>query len=295
MEATEPKEPEKMNIEVLREKMDNRLDFHGRSSSTKQKYHRALKEVYKVIPDLKFSRDNIERFLAIKRRKGYKSSVVRFNYFFLKSLVENVVGGKWPFRKEDIPTKSKEPYRPVFEESRINEMIGRTRKVSLPPADLTRFAISTTYGARRIELAQLNDDSFDLERKVVRIETRKRGEPRTHVLPEEIIPYLHPEGLEPVSVGGMSRAFIRIEESLGFTHQKGFGFHSIRRRLATWLDDHSVGEEKIFIFMRWTRRRTILDEYIVRTLVETERKQAEVDREIFKIHPFLPAWGGKGS
>jgi len=146
------------------------------------------------------------------------------------------------------------------------------------------------YGARRIELAELGEGSINLDQKVIRVETRKRGEPRTHILPDEILPYLRPKGLEPIDEGDMSEAFIRIEESLGFEHQKGFGWHSIRRRLATWLDDHNVSEKSIHIFMRWGRRKTILDRYIVRTTVETEKKKVEVDREIFKLHPFLPTW-----
>jgi len=103
----------------------------------------------------------------------------------------------------------------------------KVKKARLRTADLTRFVISTVYGARRIELAELGENSFDLELKVLRIEPRKRGEPRTHIVPDEIIHWLRPKGLEPIDEGEMSKAFIRIENALGFNHQKGFGWHCV--------------------------------------------------------------------
>ncbi len=281
-----------LDIEALREKMDIHLDSIGRKEGTKRRYHRALNMAYKFIPSLEFSRSNVKEFMAVLRRRGYKPSVIRFHYFFLRSLVENVLEGDWPLKKVDIPPEPEpgEISQPIFEETRINEMIRRAKKVSLYPSDLTRFTLSTTYGARRIELGKLGEDSFDLVLKVVRIETRKKGEPRTHILPDEIIPYLHPKGLEPIDEGEMSEAFIRIEEELGFEHQKGFGWHSIRRRLATWFDDHDVSEKNVEIFMRWKRHKTTRSRYVVRTPVETEKVQAEVDRKMFELHPFLKTW-----
>jgi len=112
-----------MDIESLREKLDNHLDSVGRKAGTKERYHRALDKVHEVIPDLDFSRDNIKRFMADLRRAGYKPSVIRFHYFFLKSLVENVIGGDWPCKKVDIPPEPRpgELSQPIFEEMRIKE------------------------------------------------------------------------------------------------------------------------------------------------------------------------------
>lgn len=283
-----------MKIEILRKKMEDYLDFAQARKGTKQKYRRALAVVYRVIPKLEFSRSNIIGFIAVLRRGGYKPSVVRFHYFFLKSLVENVLGEDWPFKQKEAPPEpeQKDLNQPILEEIRIKEMIKRAKNANLHPADLTRFALSTTYGARRIELAEQDETSVNIEMKVVRIETRKHGEPRTHIMPDEIIPYLHPTWLKPIDVSEMSEAFIRIEDGLGFEHQKGFGWHSIRRRMATWFNDHDVSERNIDIFMRWKSPKTTQRRYVVRTPVETEKVQAEVDRKIFKIHPFLPTWRG---
>jgi len=292
MGATGSGEMEKMDIETLREKLDIHLDSTRRKVGTKQRYHRALNKVHQIIPSLEFSRSNVKKFIAILTREGYKPSVVRFHYFFLRSLVENVLERDWPLKRVDIPPEPGpgELSQPILEEMRIKEMILRAKKARLRPADLTRFVASTVYGARRIELAKLDENSFNLELKVVRIETRKRGEPRTHVVPDEIIPWLRPKGLEPIDEGEMSATFIRIEETLGFEHQKGFGWHAIRRRMATWFEDHDVSEKNVDIFMRWKRRKTTRSRYVVRTPTETEKVQAEVDRKMFQLHPFLSSW-----
>jgi len=282
-----------MDIETLRERMDNHLAFVGAKEETPQKYHLALGRAYRSIPDLEFSRKNVEKFIADLERKGYKSSVVRFHYFFLKSLVENVLEGDWPFKSREAPPEPRpeDLFQPIFSEERIKEMITCAKRPSLKPEDLTRFAVSTVYGGRRIEMAKLGEDSFDKRRKLVRIDTRKRGEPRTHIMPDEILPYVHPEGLEPISKKKMSEAFVRIEETLGFEHQEGYGFHSIRRRIITYFDDHDVSEKLVHTFLRWKRRRTIRGRYVVRDKMETDKDLAKVDRKIFKIHPFIKTWG----
>lgn len=289
-----------MEIETLREKMDDHLALVSMrrgtrpGSGTRQKYHQALNKFYRANPSLEFSRDAIKSFLATLARNEFKKSTVRYHYFFLRTLVENVIGDDWPLKKGDAPPEpqQRDLYQPIFATTRIKQMIKRVGKARLLSFDLTRFAISTTYGARRIELAELGEDSIDLDLKVVRIETRKQGDPRTHLLPDEIIPFLHPEKLKPVEESSMSEAFIRIEEALGFEHQKGFGFHSFRRRLATYFDDHDVSGRSIDIFMRWKPQKAMRRRYVVRTRLETSKVQAKVDRQIFKIHPFLSTWRG---
>ncbi len=282
-----------LDIKTLRERMDNHLAFVEAKEDTPQKYHLALNRAYRSIPDLEFSRSNVEKFIADLRRKGYKSSVVRFHYFFLKSLVENVLERNWPFKSREAPPEPRpeDLFQPIFSEERIKEMIICAKRGTLNPPDCTRFAVSTVYGGRRIELARLGEDSFDKERRLVRVETRKRGEPRTHIMPDEIIPYVHPGGLEPISKKKMSEAFVRIEETLGFEHQEGYGWHSIRRRLVTYFDDRDVSEKLVHTFLRWKRRRTIRDRYVVRDRMETDRELAKVDMKIFEIHPFLKTWG----
>ena len=269
--------------------LEDYMDSRKATKSTKEKYRRAFRKVSIM---LDFSPDSIRAFLASLRREGQERSM-RFYYFFMKSLVKNVLGGEWKLGRTDIPPEPEELNRPILKAEQINDMIMKLKKrAERYPlgTDLTRFAISTVYGARRIELAELDKDSINLEEKVLRIRTRKHGEFRTHILADEIIPYLRPERLRPVSVGRMSTIFNTMAKFCRMKLALGYGWHSIRRRLATYFDDCRVSEKDIFTFMRWRRRKTILDRYIVRTPLETETTRAQVDMEMFKIHPFLPIW-----
>jgi len=227
--------------------------------------------------------------LAELKRQGFEPATLRSYHYFLKSLCKRCMRGNWPLGAQDIPPLPAEQRQPTMATELIMRMVERMKDCP-DLAARTRFAISTTYGARRIELGDLDKNTIDLERGVIRIKTRKHGDIRTHIIPNEIKPHLYPDKLVPLDAWQMSELFKRIEEYCGFKHYANFGWHSIRRRLATWLDDRDVSESDIFKFMRWKRRRTILDTYIVRTAMETDKKLAEVDQRIFKIHPFLPIW-----
>lgn len=284
------------SIEEVRKALDDYLAV-GHADSTVRCYSQVFRRTVRYSPAL-IERINapqakqIRSHLANLGRRGHGASSLRFHFFFLKTLTENVMRGKWPMRKQDTPpeTPPEKLSRPIFSEERITDMISKIKKKPPDKAAQTHFAVSTIYGARRVELGDLVDN-INLDAGTIRIKTRKRGPIRTHIIPDEIKPHLFPNELEPLAPWKMSELFIEIETSCGFEHEDGYGWHSIRRRLTTWFDDHGVSEPDIYRFMRWRRRRTILDRYIVRTDVETDRRLAEVDRMIFEIHPFLSAWG----
>lgn len=269
-----------------------------RVSSTTTRYLQAFRRVSREAPELIQSirdppMEMIRGYLASLERDGKGASTIRFYYFFLKSLTERVMRGNWPYKKWEAPPGAEEFTRPILNEEQIRGMIVQMK--GCPDLAIrTRFAVSTIYGARRVELGDLGKGKGDisLESGTIRIKTRKHGDVRTHLIPNEIKPHLFPDSLEPLSPSAMSDLFKRIEENYcGLNHKNGYGWHSIRRRLATWFDDHDVSREDIYRFMRWKRRREILDVYIVRTETETAKKLAEVDQRIFKVHPFLSAWG----
>lgn len=235
------------------------------------------------------SKQDVMAYLAYMKKRGFKGSVLRTRYFFLKSLCENVMDGEWPVRKQDAPPEPGVFRQPIFEFERIVSMIQKMKKCTDFGAR-TRFAVATVYGPRRVELMPLSDQSINLEMGTIQIITRKHGDIRTHLIPNEIKPYLSPDSLIPLSEWQLSELFKRIEWFCGYQHEDWFGWHSIRRRLTTYFDDAGVDEGKIYAFMRWKRRKTILHRYIVRKPMETDKKLANVDMDIFKIHPFLQYW-----
>jgi integrase len=282
-------------IEEIRRALENYLAV-GHSQSTQNCYMQIFGRTSQHAPALLENigapqAEDIRAYLADLKKRGHGASSLRLHYFFLKTLTENVMRGNWPLDKRDAPPEPElEEYRrPILSEERINTMIEKMRKSPYIMAR-TRFAVSTIYGARRVELGDLVAENINLETMTIRIRTRKHGIIRTHLIPNEMKPYISPEELEPMSEWQMSELFKRIEAHCGLKHEPNFGWHSIRRRLATWLDDHGISEPDIYRFMRWKRRRTILDRYIVRTEAETDRRLAEVDKAIFAVHPFLRAW-----
>jgi len=262
--------------------------------STRREYTNVFDKIAHEAPSLIEKIDNpskqeIMAYLASVKNRGFKESVVRFRYYFLKSLCENVIDGEWPVRPQDAPPEPEVFRQPIFELDRIVSMIHKMKNCPDLGAR-TRFAVASIYGPRRVELIPLDELSINLNMGTIQIKTRKHGDPRTHLLPNEIKPYLSPDSLMPLTKWQLSDLFKRIEWFCGYQHEAFFGWHSFRRRLVTFFDDMGVDESKIHAYMRWKRRKTILHRYIVRKPLEVDKKLAKVDMEIFKIHPFLKYW-----
>jgi len=111
------------------------------------------------------------------------------------------------------------------------------------------------------------------------------------VVPDEIKPYL--AGYERNRVRYMSFVFQRIIKKLSITLTSGnYGWHAIRRGLATELLYRDVSLINVVRFMRWSDG-TVKGEFGMLTIYG-KRNQEEVDRSVFKVHPFLPIWSEGG-
>jgi hypothetical protein len=111
------------------------------------------------------------------------------------------------------------------------------------------------------------------------------------VVPDEIGPYL--AGYERTGVRYMSFVFQRIVEKLGISLAEGnYGWHAIRRSLATELLYRDVSLINVVRFMRWSDG-TVKGEFGM-LAIYGKRNQEEVDRSVFKVHPFLPVWSEGG-
>lgn len=67
-----------------------------------------------------------------------------------------------------------------------------------------------------------------------------------------------------------------------------WGWHSIRRTLATELLLREVSGINILRFMRWSEM-SIKGEFGMLTLY-AKKDQSRVDKEIFSVHPFIDCW-----
>ena len=122
---------------------------------------------------------------------------------------------------------------------------------------------------------------------VVKVDTAKGGEATSQIIPEEIKDYM--KGYRPCKdVRYMTRVFHRIMRKVGLEVDRGYGWHSIRRALATELALRDVSGLNILRFMRWSDS-SVKGEFGMPTIY-AKREQDKIDKSIFKVHPFLSAW-----
>ena len=107
------------------------------------------------------------------------------------------------------------------------------------------------------------------------------------MVPGEIRPYL--AGYERTGVRYMSCIFQRIIKKVGIALPSGdYGWHAIRRGLATEFLYRDVSLINIVRFMRWSDGN--VKGGFGMLAIYGKRNQEEVDKSVFKVHPFLSIW-----
>ena len=248
---------------------------------------------------------DLRRYFLRRREQNIKDGSLRATFSVLEKLYR-ANGWKWPLEKEDRPEKPAEGLTPGFEKEEV-ELLIRKRDL-YDSGERFYLSIATIFAPRRIELARIKkrdvkygtihlDTAMD---STLYIDTAKRGEKRTHLLPEEIMPYI--EGYHPKvhNVSSMSAMFDRIcKKGLG-EKRPGYGWHSFRRTLATELPGPLAKADKpltmVGYFLRWSRRTTgeaFLGTAMGGTYTRPELLSKDpffVDRQVFEVHPFLQLW-----
>ena len=229
-----------------------------------------------------YHRSDVIEYLDHLRNRNLAETTIRKNLKAVK-LVFDILGDSFP--KLSLPLiDDSEISRPAFSKGEITQVIQMRDR--LTPEEAEYFAISTTYGLRRIELAQVS--SSDLNSHIP-VYTAKGGHSVKQLIPDEIKPYLgHIQLTNPRL---LSRLFHSICDKAEIEISNDYGWHSIRRALTTELVLAEVSALNVMRFMRWSEtsvRRTfgMLPIYAVKN----QEMQERVDREIFKVHPFLPFW-----
>lgn len=231
-----------------------------------------------------YGRSDVIKYLAELRKLGYKQSTLGVMIRPIKLLAQIQ---KWPdgFPRLAMPkVRSSDVKRPFLNHDEVCEMIRRA-KVFCNRRELAYLALSTTYGLRRAELATLEINDGE-----VTVDTVKGGVVTTHVIPDQIKPYVG--GYRCADVRYVALIFRRICEKVGLGefYGRGYGWHAIRRALATELMEVEmrVSILNIVRFMRWSDD-ALRGEFGM-LVVYAQRDQAKIDRSIFEIHPFLDSW-----
>lgn len=241
---------------------------------------------------------DLRRYFVHRREEGISDSSLRTTYAVLEKLYK-ANHWDWPLVPEDRPEAPSEIVTPAFTREEVEQLINKRELYS--KGEIFYLAIATIYAPRRIELARIK--KRDIKGNTIRIDTAKRGEKRTHLIPQEIMPYIEAYHPREHNVSSLSAMFDRIcQKGLGEKKQ-GYGWHSFRRTLDTLLPIALAKADKpltlVGYFLRWSRRSTgtrFLGTPMGGVYARPEIMSEDpffADREVLEVHPFLSLWVNK--
>ncbi|GAH77709.1 unnamed protein product, partial [marine sediment metagenome] len=206
---------------------------------------------------------DLRRYFVHRRGEGITDNSLRTTFAVLEKLYRanrkvnsttGEVAWDWPLESDDRPEAPSETNTPAFTREEVEQLIKNRELYS--KGDCFYLAIATIYAPRRIELARIKNRH--IKEDTIYIDTAKKGEKRTHLIPGEIMPYIEAYHPREHNVSSLSAMFDRIcKKGLGESG-KGYGFHSFRRTLDTLLPIALAKADKpltlVGYFMRWNRK-----------------------------------------
>jgi site-specific recombinase XerD len=258
------------------------LIARGRQVETARRWHSLVQrfEAYCGAKD-SYNRADVVKFVAELRQEGMKQSSINARLKALRLLcqIQNWDGG---FPRLSMPkVKNSEVNRPLFTAGQVVHIISRAKEVC-SERELAFLAAASVYGLRREEIGTL-----EVRDGVVKVNGAKGGESTFQIIPDAIKEYM--KGYRACrDVRYMTRVFQRVMSKVGMELNRGYGWHSIRRALATELTLSDVSALNIMRFMRWSN--TGVKGEFGMLAIYAQWNQAEIDKCIFRVHPFLCAW-----
>jgi len=195
--------------------------------------------------------------------------------------IQNWDGG---FPRLSMPkVKNSEVNRPAFTVDEVIHIISKAREVC-SERELGFLAAASVYGLRREEIGTL-----EVRDGVVKVNGAKGSESTFQIIPDAIKNYM--KGYRACrDVRYMTRVFKRVMSKVGLEVNRGYGWHSIRRALATELVMRNVSALNILRFMRWSYAS--VQGELGMLVIYARHDQDKIDKSIFEVHPFLSIWSG---
>ncbi len=269
---------------MLRELVYKELMGLGKTEAAAKEWGAVAAEFEQVCgPKESYARADVISFLTHLRKRKLLQSTIEKDLKSIK-VVARVQG--WDFPK--LPLKKMpldEIKRTIFTANEVASLIMMGKRI-LSQTELCYLALSTVYGLRRVEMFRLNPASFPNECHLT-VHTAKGGSKTLHLIPPEIAPYL--EAFTPYQPDTLTHMFHRIAVATGLKATGGYGWHSIRRSLATELVLSETSSINVMRFMRWTE--SSIKRELGMLAIYAKKDQGRIDEQIFRIHPFLPYWG----
>lgn len=253
------------------------------------------------------SDDDTRLYIIIKRQEGNVEGTLAALFSALKKLHLSC-HWDWNFTGDDRPLPGTEANAPAFTEEELATLIHNRQEYSR--GELFYLAIATTMAPRRIELSRIKKKDMSINQDSpltgeketsVYIRTAKKGPPRWHLIPPEILPVIldyKPKGL---TAGALSAMIHRIILKGMGEPMPGYGWHSFRRSLMTLgTESLAVAGEDLTLwaqYMRWSK--TAIGASFFGSLMAGHYRRPEIldkgdifslDRTIIKLHPVLKYW-----
>ena len=242
---------------------------------------------------------DLRRYFLHRRDEGISEGSLRTTFAVLAKLYK-ANHWDWPLESGDRPEAPSETNAPAFTREEVEQLIQKRELYS--KGECFYLAIATIYAPRRIELARVKKQH--IKGNTIFIDTAKGGEKRTHLIPDEILPYI--EGYHPKehSVRALTFMFDRICKKGLEENKRDYGWHSFRRTIDTLLPIALAKADKpltlVGYFLRWSRKSIgtrFLGTPMGGVYARPEVMNSDpffVDKEVFAVHPFLPLWAEKG-
>lgn len=279
---------------MLRELIYNDLMARGKTEAVAKEWAAVVAEFELICGQKKkYTRADITAFLAHLRKRGILQSTIDKDLKAIKLLAEIQHWGAGP-KGEDFPKLSlrrvspDEIRRTILSKDTIGSIITLGKQQLLSDTELCFLALATTYGLRRVEMVRLKPANFPDEHHLI-VDTAKGGRKTIHLIPPQITPHL--AYFRHYEADSLTHMFHRIAGKAGLDTGAGYGWHSIRRSLATELILSDASALNVLRFMRWADASTRGEMGML--AIYAKKDQERIDEEIFKMHPFLPYWGLK--
>lgn len=227
-----------------------------------------------------FSRPGMIKFLD---DCGYCDNSIRTTYWILKRLCK-ALEIKFPLDIEFLPPPPDEEqiYTPTTSVDNTKRLIAYWK--NYPGEYITSLVfLATVFGLRSVELTSVEVKKNSIVVNVAKRKPRKGAQvTREHPIPEDKMKYL--SGYEQMSEMTVKYACGKAFRRAGVKRMIKENWHGIRRCLNTICIDRGINRTLLKRFLRWARdRRDMSDVYY-------HKEFSEINREIFKVHPFLNLW-----
>lgn len=282
------------------ELLANYLKMLGSKGNTRAIYQGFAKD-FLDYANGKFDRETVDKYLNHLRHKhGYANGSINFVFRVVRTLFgRNKI--EWPYPRGESPQIREDKIQaPALHPNTIIRMIEAVKKYGTA-AEKAFLALATTYGLRRVEMVELSSENIRLKDRTIHIATAKHGRERTHLIPEQILPYLAAYDFDKeISEFFIFTLWYQLENRINLDHIPRVGFHSVRRTVNTMLA-RKLSEITVKSFMRH-KQRTSADmtfRYSAVKFVGEPEESVEViggalqaDTDVFAegVHPFVEYW-----